>query len=213
VHPVFTTSPQVITSLEPLPHPEYNRPPSSTVAGAEEQQQQQRDPQLEQQEPQQQQQQQVCGHIVLVASTKVSQAAGCPSTFCIRIPKRPGYFTGTGDGGRGATGGQGIVSCQCEEQRVRGEAAQPISSIIGQLLHLRAIQTVRFDAIAFGGCKRLRGAAGDRLAGWLAHSTWEAGTPHYNIACPLYCLAKAVAAAVSTTLHAVCIHYLFCVCR
>jgi hypothetical protein len=39
----------------------------------------------------------VCsGHIVLVASTQLPQAPGSPSTFCLKIPKLKGYFTGTG---------------------------------------------------------------------------------------------------------------------
>ena len=104
----------MITSLEPLPHPEYNSPPSSTVAGAEEQQQQQQEPQHEQQ-----QQQQECGHIVLVASTKVPQAAGCPSTFCIRIPKRPGYFTGTGVcTGRRAVDGNTVIGGALDREQL-----------------------------------------------------------------------------------------------
>jgi len=97
---------QVITSLAALPHPEYNSPPGS-ISGADEQQQQQEQQQQPQQQqeqqsnaPQDQQQQQQLlsshGHIVLVASTKVPQADGSPATFRLKIPKLPGYFTGTG---------------------------------------------------------------------------------------------------------------------
>lgn len=97
----------VITSLAALPHPEYNSPPGS-ISGADEQQQQQEQQQQPQQQqeqqsnaPQDQQQQQQLlsshGHIVLVASTKVPQADGSPATFRLKIPKLPGYFTGTGD--------------------------------------------------------------------------------------------------------------------
>jgi hypothetical protein len=100
---------QIITSLTSLPHPEYSSPKVSeegsegtaTAAAADsaEQQQQQRDieQQQEKQEQQQQKQEQRSErYITLIASTRVPQAAGCPSTFRMRIPKLQGYFTGTG---------------------------------------------------------------------------------------------------------------------
>lgn len=101
------THTKIITSLAALPHPEYNSPPNSEVSGAADDQQQQQQQQVaslsasQQQEQDQQQQQQAHssaggGYIELVASTKLPQAAGCPSTFCLKIPKLPGYFTGTG---------------------------------------------------------------------------------------------------------------------
>jgi len=37
------------------------------------------------------------GFLTLVASTTVAQAAGSPSRFRLRVPKRAGYFTGAGD--------------------------------------------------------------------------------------------------------------------
>lgn len=37
------------------------------------------------------------GHITLIASTTLPQAAGRPAAFRLRIPKLPAYFTGTGD--------------------------------------------------------------------------------------------------------------------
>lgn len=97
----------MITSLEPLPHPENSSPPGS-VAGAEEHQPSQQEPQ---------QQQQHSKHIVLAASTKLPQAPGCPSTFCLKIPKRAGYFTGTGqwaqlEWGTGPIAGECLLDCR-----------------------------------------------------------------------------------------------------
>ena len=36
-------------------------------------------------------------HLTLVGSTTMPQAAGRPQRFTLRVPKLPGYFTGTGD--------------------------------------------------------------------------------------------------------------------
>jgi hypothetical protein len=89
---------QIIKSLTSLPHPEYSSPrpsddgseqPAAAVDSSTQQQQQHED-------AEQQQQQRSERHITLIASTRVPQAAGCPTAFRMRIPKLQGYFTGTG---------------------------------------------------------------------------------------------------------------------
>jgi pyridoxine kinase len=37
------------------------------------------------------------GFLSLIGSTRAAQAPGCPPRFRLRLPKRPGYFTGAGD--------------------------------------------------------------------------------------------------------------------
>jgi hypothetical protein len=99
---------QIITSLTLLPHPEYSSPrlsedgseqPSTAEVDSSAQQQQQQHAEAKQQRAEAeglQQQQRSERYITLIASTRVPQAAGCPSTFRMRIPKLQGYFTGTG---------------------------------------------------------------------------------------------------------------------
>jgi hypothetical protein len=59
--------------------------------------QQQQQPSQQPSQQQQQQQQRGLGVITLVASTKLPQRPGCPQAFRLRVPRLPGYFTGTGE--------------------------------------------------------------------------------------------------------------------
>ncbi|KAF8060301.1 hypothetical protein HT031_004836 [Scenedesmus sp. PABB004] len=114
----------IITSMAPLPRPEYSssRSSSNDASGAsgggasqpqpsepQQQLQQQPDPQQQQPDPEQEQQQEEQGApapprrgsgrgvITLLASTRLPQAPGRPSAFRLRIPQLSGYYTGTGD--------------------------------------------------------------------------------------------------------------------
>jgi hypothetical protein len=89
---------QIITSLTSLPHPEYSGPRLSEQgtqqpAAAATDSLQQQQPEAAADEQQQEDSQR---YITLIASTRMPQAAGCPATFRMRIPKLQGYFTGTG---------------------------------------------------------------------------------------------------------------------
>lgn len=61
--------------------------------------------------------------ITLVASTRLQQLPGRPSTFRIRIPKLDAYFTGTGGRGR-ITGSWWLAGCEGRAGRNCAEAAR-----------------------------------------------------------------------------------------